>query len=133
MLSKTPKMPPNCHLRSYHHLSIDFRPISYGFSTNFPSIFDDVRQISGVFLSIFAMHFCIQFFNRFLMVSSMFSLSMIQMCYSAETLKKLISQWFLQCFVRVAFFRTRQSKHQVFAESIKLTPVILIENSSENQ
>ena len=35
------------------------------------------------------------------------------MCYSAEILTKLISLWFLQCFVKVAFFRTRQSKHKI--------------------
>ena len=41
------------------------------------------------------------------------------MCYSAETLKKLISHRFLQCFVVVAFFRIRQSKVQIFAQYIK--------------
>ena len=79
------------------------------------------------------MHFCIQFFHRFLIALTMFFLSKNQMCCSAETLKKLISLWFLQCFVKVAFFRTRQSKHQIFAESIKFRPVILIEISSKNR
>ena len=79
------------------------------------------------------MHFCIQFFNWFLMTFSMFFLSEVQMCYNAETLKKLISHWFLQCFVKVAFFRTRQSKHQIFAKSIKVRSVFLIENWSKNR
>ena len=48
----------------------------------------------------------------------MFFLSKVWMCYSAETLKKLISLWFLQCFVKVAFFRTRQSKHQIFLQNL---------------
>ena len=55
------------------------------------------------------------------------------MCRSAATLKKLISHRFLQCFVKVAFFRTRQSKHQFFTESSKFRPVFLIENSSRNR
>ena len=64
------------------------------------------------------MHFCINFFYRFLIALTMFSLSNMQMCGSAETLKKMISLWFLQCFVKVAFFRTRQSKHQIFLQNL---------------
>ena len=110
----------------HHHLIIDFRQFLYRFSTNFWSIF-------GRFRECFGMHVCIQFFYRFLIALTRFSLSKIQMCCSAETLQKSISLWFLQCFVKVAFFRTRQSKHQIFAEPIKFRLVILIENSSKNR
>ena len=67
------------------------------------------------------------------MILSMFFLSKIQMCCSAETLKIVILHWFLQCFVKVPFFRLRQSKHQILAESIKFGVECLIENSPENQ
>ena len=89
--------------------------VSDQFSTYFPS-----------FSSMFGVHCCIHFSIQFLMVLNMFFLSKIQMCCSAETLKKLISHLFLRCFVKVAIFRTRQSKHQIFAESIKFKFDVLI-------
>ena len=100
MLSKTPKMPPNCHLRSYHHLSTDFSSISHRFWTIFGPIF-------GRFWTIFGMHFCIQFSHRFWTGLGMNFLSEVQMFHNAETLRKLFSPQFLQCFVNVALFRTR--------------------------
>ena len=53
------------------------------------------------------MHVCIQFFYRFWTGFGMNSLSEVQMFHNAETLKKLFSPQFLQCFVNVALFRTR--------------------------
>ena len=81
---------------------------------------------------ILVVDFCIIFSNQFLMVLSMFFLSKIQMCCSAETIKIMILHWFLQCFVNVPFFRLRQSKHQILAESIKFGVEFLIENCPEN-
>ena len=56
-----------------------------------------------------------------------------QMCCSAETSNKLISPLFLRCFMKVAFFRVRQSKHQIFAESIKFEPAFSIEMLPKNR
>ena len=68
------------------------------------------------------MHSCIQFVHRFLIAFTMLFLSKIQMCCSAETLKMLISHLFLQCFmkptVKVVFFKTRQSRHQIFLQNL---------------
>ena len=82
---------------------------------------------------ILVMHCCIHFSNQFLVVSSMFFLSKIQMCCSAETLKILILHWFLQCFMKVPIFKLRQSKYPIFAESIKFRLDFLIENPSKNR
>ena len=85
------------------------------------------------FWTIFGMHVCIRFVDRILIALTMFFLTKVQMCYSAETLKKLISHRFLHCFVKVPFFRTRKSKHQIFAESIKVWHAFSIENWPKNQ
>ena len=133
MASKTSKMrsktPPRrfTSLRdAYHHPSIDFPSNFHWFLTLF-------RPIFQCFLMILVVHFCMHFSNQFLVVSSMFFLSKIQMCCSAESLKNLISHWFLQCFVKVAFFRSRQSKHQFFTESSKFRLVFSIENCFKNR
>ena len=53
------------------------------------------------------MHLCIQFSYRFWTGFGMNFLSEVQMFHNAETLRKLFSPQFLQCFVNVALFRTR--------------------------
>ena len=53
------------------------------------------------------MHCCIQFSYQFWIRFGMNFLSEVQMFHNAETLKKLFSTQFLQCFVNVALFRTR--------------------------
>ena len=93
-------MHPKCHLRSHHHLSIDFWSIFDRFWTIFGSIF---RR----FLTIFGMHFCIQFSYRFWIGLGMDFVPEFQMFHNARTLKKLFSPQFLQCFVNVAIFRMR--------------------------
>ena len=52
------------------------------------------------------MHFCIQFSDPFWIGFGMDYLSEVQMFHNAETLRKLFSPQFLQCFVTVALFRT---------------------------
>ena len=78
---------------------------------DFRWFFDDFSQIFGRFWVCFGVHFCTQCLHQFLMILSMLFLSKIQMCCSAETLEILILHWFLQCFVKVALLRNRQSKH----------------------
>ena len=70
------------------------------FLTIFGSIF-------GRFSSIFEMHFCIQFLDRLLIGFGMLFSSEVKMFHHVETLKKLISPQFLQCFVNVTLFRMR--------------------------
>ena len=91
-------------------------------------------EIGGIrFWTIFGMHFCIQFSYRFWTGFGMNFLSEVQMFHNAETLKKLFSPQFLQCFVNVALFRMRTETIDNLLWNAKKKPLESDGKSIKNQ